>query len=358
MSDSPSPTDQPAPGHEPAPVVAGDDLLPPVEPPSAGFIVQLFVVPALIVIIVVAIWVLFTWLVHRTTMQPQDLIQGLRSSSVARWQRASELADMLRNDRFADFRQNGKAAQELADIFDREIDSATSAGGMDEENVTLRYFLARALGEFRVDEGLDVLLKAATTNRDPREAIVRRGAVQAIAVRASNLAEENRGRKLSDPELDRILAQLAKDEDKLVRSEMAFTLGQISTPASELLLEEMVDDPHADTRYNAAIALAQRGNAAGLEVLAEMLDPAEMTSITEEPNEQAQFFKRSLIISNALEAVGKLATTNPNLDFAPVIDSLNRISTANADELHKARISRGIVPRAREALGKLQSLSE
>ena len=35
---------------------AGEDLLPPVEPPSAGFLIQLFVVPALIVILIVAAW--------------------------------------------------------------------------------------------------------------------------------------------------------------------------------------------------------------------------------------------------------------------------------------------------------------
>ena len=35
----------------------------------------------------------------------------------------------------------------------------------------------------------------------------------------------------------------------------------------------MVDDPHADTRYNAAIALAQHGNVAAIPTLAEMLDP-------------------------------------------------------------------------------------
>ena len=37
----------------------GESALPPVEPPSAGFIVQLFVVPALIVLAVVGVWALF-----------------------------------------------------------------------------------------------------------------------------------------------------------------------------------------------------------------------------------------------------------------------------------------------------------
>ena len=33
--------------------------LPPVEPPSAGFVVQLFVIPALVVVVVIIVWLLF-----------------------------------------------------------------------------------------------------------------------------------------------------------------------------------------------------------------------------------------------------------------------------------------------------------
>ena len=36
-----------------------EPLLPDVQPPSAGFIVQLFVVPAVIVMVIVAVYVLF-----------------------------------------------------------------------------------------------------------------------------------------------------------------------------------------------------------------------------------------------------------------------------------------------------------
>ena len=209
MIDTPGPFDRAASNTHESRAVAGDDLLPPVEAPSAGFIVQLFVVPALIVLIVVSVWVMFSWLVHRTTMRPEDLIDGLQGSSVARWQRASELADMLRSERFADFQSSSAAAAKLAAILDREIDAANSDGGMDEQAVTLRYFLCRALGEFRVVDGTDVLIKAATTNRDPEEQIVRRGAIQAIAIRAFNLSHLQPPRPSSDSELEASLFRLA-----------------------------------------------------------------------------------------------------------------------------------------------------
>ena len=44
-----------------------DDALPPVEPPSAGFILQLFVVPGVIVVVVIMIWLMFNWLAHMGT---------------------------------------------------------------------------------------------------------------------------------------------------------------------------------------------------------------------------------------------------------------------------------------------------
>jgi HEAT repeat protein len=359
MTHTPRPDEAPPFGaHEPypAPPARGDDQLPPVEPPSAGFIIQLFVVPALIVMMVVGVWIVVSWLVHRTTMRPEDLIAGLETSSVARWQRASELADLLRNERFADFRRDGKAADQLAAILDREMDAANVGKGMDQESVTLRYFLARALGEFRVDEGTNTLLKAATTNRDPREAIVRRGALQALAIRAYNSSQENPPRSLADPQLEPTLDRLAGDENPLVRSETAYALGQLGTPASLARLEQMVDDPHADARYNAAIALAQQGDAVAIPTLAEMLDPDELASVREEPTVPAQFYKRSMIVTNALDAVDKLARENPQADFQPVIEVLDRILAAQPAELEQARFHPLIVPRAKQTLELLKSV--
>lgn len=329
----------------------GAELLPPVETPSASFILQLFVVPALIVLVVVSVWLMFTWLVHRTSAQPEDLIQGLQGSSVARWQRASELAGMLSDKRYADFQTSSAAATKLADILDREIDAAKSSEeGMQQEAVTLRYFLCRALGEFRVADGLNVLLKAAATNRDPREEEVRRGAIQAIAVRASNLAQLQPPQVLSDPELEPTLFQLAGDPDELVRSETAYALGRIGTPACLERLQGMLGDSFADARYNAAVALAQHGDVKALPVLAEMLSPDEMASVEQEKGADAQFFKRSLVMSGALDAIDKLVKAHPDADYSSVTKALDEIVHADDAALDRARIRRPIVARARETL--------
>jgi hypothetical protein len=338
-------------------VPTGEDLLPPVEPPSAGFIIQLFVVPALIVLVIVSVWLTFTWLVRRTS--PEAMVLGLEQGpSVARWQRASELADMLRNKRFAEFKRNPEAASHLARILDREINQATMTDGMKEEQITLRYFLARALGEFEVTDGVDVLLKAAETNRHPSEQLVRNGALEALAVRAYNLHQLDPPQDLEYAELYTALARLAADEEPRIRSLTAYALGQIGTPQAMKQLEALTDDPDPDTRYNAAVGLAHHGNAKAVETLAEMLDIDELLAVKAEAEGQSAAFKRTVIVGNALQALETLAERNPSADFAPVIESLEQLADADQELLVKAQLPSRAVSDARRILERLQQSSE
>ncbi len=335
----------------PAPV--GDDNLPPVEPPSAAFLIQLFVVPALIVLVIVGVWLTFTWLVRRTS--PETMIQGLEQGpSVARWQRASELADMLRNKRFAEFKRDPKAAGDVARILNREIDQATSDDGMEEEEITLRYFLARALGEFEVQEGIDVLLKAAQTQRTPSEQLVRYRALEAIAVRADNLGHLDPPQTLHHEDLMLTLDRLSVDDDPLIRQATAYALTQIGTPAALERLEAMVDDPHDDTRYNAAVALARHGNAKAVETLAEMLDLDELGMHTAE-NKRAEAARRTVIMGNALQAVEALAKRNPSADLSLVIESLEQLAAADNRELSDALVPSRAASEAQRVLESLKS---
>src|SRR3982751_2877887 len=92
------PNESPEP-HEPSrgPVLTD---LPPVEAPSAGFIVQLFVIPAVVVAVVVVVWLLFGKLAggERDAM---DYVRLLRSPD-ANWRAATraafELASLIQND--------------------------------------------------------------------------------------------------------------------------------------------------------------------------------------------------------------------------------------------------------------------
>lgn len=329
---------------------AGDDLLPPVEPPSAGFIVQLFVIPALIVLLIVAVWIGFNWLVSAAS-QPQDVIQGLESGpSVARWQRASELADMLRNKRYADFKRDGKSAANLARILEREMANAS----MDENAIEFRKYLALALGEFHVQEGLDTLLKAAQTNRNPAEQPVRRSAVEAIAVRAFNLPKLSPPQSVTHPDLEPTLVRLSTDEDPLLRRRVAFALGQIGTPTAIEHLGLTLDDPDAHTRYNAAVALAHRGDARAIDTLAEMLDLEEHAAVRGEKDAGIVAQERAVILHTAIEASLALARENPETDLSPVLEMLESIVDASDADLAKAHLPPVARSDARRALNTLQ----
>lgn len=331
----------------------GDDLLPPVEPPSASFLIQLFVVPALIVLMIVAVWLTFTWLVRRTT--PETIVNGLEQGpSIARWQRASELADMLRNQRFAEFKRDAPSANRLARILERELEQAAIRGDSEgDDEATLRYFLARAIGEFEVQEGVDVLLKAASTNATSHDQLVRGAAIEAIAVRAYNLQHLESPQQLNHPHLMPTLSRLATDEDPAVRSKAAFALGQIGTSEASERLEQMVDDPHADTRYNAAIGLAHRGNAKGIETLAEMLDLEQLARPRAAADGNVDAALTSVLVSSALQAVEALSDKNSDADLAPVIQSLQRLAAAEPEALRTLQLPTRVASDARRVLESL-----
>src|SRR3954462_11494299 len=73
--------------------------LPPVEPPSAGFIIQLFVLPAVIVAVVIVVWLLFGKLAGGER-DPMDYVRAIQEANPHQSYRAAfELASLIHNDR-------------------------------------------------------------------------------------------------------------------------------------------------------------------------------------------------------------------------------------------------------------------
>lgn len=336
----------------------GEELLPPVEQPSAKFIIQLFVVPALIVMGIVAVWLALNWLVRSATIDPNKLIEGIeRGPSVARWQRASELAEMLNSNRYPELKQNKEVAAHLAQILDREIDQSKD-GKDSQQDATLRYFLTSALGEFQVDDGVDALLKAAATNRGEDDKLVRRAAIEAIAVRAFNIQQLNPPQQLTNANLDSALVKLSQDEDPEIRLRAAFALGKLGTPAAIQRLEVLVNDPNVDTRTNAAIALAHRGNAKAVETLVEMLDlsePSREAEKTESADKGEPGFKKAVVIASAIDAAHALARQNPQADLSSVVKAFEQLVAADAKTLAAAHVPPSVGVDAKQALELLKA---
>jgi hypothetical protein len=93
--------------------------LPPVVPPSGGFIIQLFLVPGLIVSAVVLLGLVVNWYLHRAHAPDQFLENLDNTNPEVRWRAASDLAQMLlRDDRLAtDPRFALSVAERLATTF-------------------------------------------------------------------------------------------------------------------------------------------------------------------------------------------------------------------------------------------------
>jgi HEAT repeat protein len=302
-----------------------DDALPDVEPPSTGFIVQLFIVPAVIVGVIVMVYTLFHWLAYKD-QSPQKLVDSLERDSATRWQSASALADLLRTQGNT-AQQDAKLAARLATLLEADLND----GGWNDQEILFRGFLCRALGEFKVTDGASALTLAATTQRNEADIKVRRAAIEALAVLSMNVGPD---KLRAQPQVLQTLLSTAGDAEPVIRSASAVALGSVGGSDAIERLNRMLSDPKPSVRFNAATGLARHGDARSIEVLAEMLDPAPITGV-----EQGDDTARRL--TSGLQAVSILARQNGSTDLAPLaeaVEALTRPSSAIHPQLRlKAR---------------------
>jgi len=327
-------TDEPLPDNSPdAPsAISPDDVLPPVEPPGAGFILQLFIVPGIIVMVIVMVWFTFSWLA-RGTDNPRLLIKKLSVPSEARYQAAHELASVLGSKRFAAFKQDREAAADLARILAVQL----KEGGDGEREVNLRVFICRALGDFHTDVGLDELVQATDSKQHIH---VRQAAILGLAFRGEYASRLDPPHPMDNPRLTDAMLALADDEEHLLREATAVALGWIGTERLLTKLEAMLDDPHPNVRYNAATSCARLGNAAAIDVLEEMLDPNN-AGVRSEPEELLQQGKRASILINALRATLLLSEANIEADLSSLEPALAALADGDLDrqiKMHAANV--------------------
>ncbi len=301
--------------------ISPDQRLPPVEPPSARFILQLFLIPASIVLIIVGVWLAFNWLAQMGN-DPYAYLQALERDTTVRWQAAVNLADALRDPRNVHLRKDAAVAGRLASMLDREIDS----GAMDDDALKLRIYLCNALGEFQLSTiAAPPLVKAASTERQEPEKYVRFAAVKALAVLMTDAPDFQRD---AHPEVLTVLMKAADDPEPVVRSTAAFALGAFGGDEARKRLQRMVSDAYPDVRYNAATTLARLGDAAAVPVLVEMLDPIDTAGVTAEKEEGSRNYKRTAIHINALRTVIELAQHNSSADLAPIRSAIEKLRAA------------------------------
>lgn len=287
-----------------------DDALPPVEPPSAAFLVQLFVVPLVIVSCGLFVVWGFYWLAQMGN-DPESYVRSLRRNNEGRWQVALNFANDLRGPGGAALKNDPSLAGDLAGILADEVASGRPAAGghTAEQSRTLCAYLCRALGEFAVPEAAAPLIVRAADDSDP---VTAQAAVEALAVLASNLTAA--GRSFADPAaVETAVLSASRSEARPLRSAAAYALGVLGGQPALERLRQLLDDAEADVRYNAAVGLARHGDAAAWNTLGEMLDEPDVAATPGDRRSQAERYRRAMVVVNALKGVGLLvdATGGP-----------------------------------------------
>jgi HEAT repeat protein len=319
-----------------------NDSLPPVEPPSAGFLVQLFLVPAIIVAIIVCVWLAFHWLAHLGN-DPQAYVRTLRRNNEGRWQAALNLANDLRGPGGAVLKTDETLASELGRILSDEVTSGRSG----EQSETLRLYLCRALGEFTIPAAADPLIEQAERVADRQTA---RAAVEALAVLNTNLVAAGRAAE-APPGIVPAVVAASRSDDAPLRGAAAFTLGVYGGDEAVERLVQLAADDNDDVRYNAALGLARQGRDEALDTLAEMLALEDVAPAPDrdDPVAQSQRYKRALVVINALRGVAALVDASSTPPPAMILE---RIDALQQDPVGDVRSSAAALLKKIERLRK------
>ncbi|MCS7167858.1 MAG: hypothetical protein RMI91_06795 [Gemmatales bacterium] len=214
----PAPDGQPDQNNQDPPAA---ESLPPVEPPSARLIAQLFLIPGLVVaVLVVLVWLFFGWLAPGS-YEPHDFLRGLRSHhDPVRWRTAQDLAQIL--PRKQALRLDVAFALELAGLLEDELnrENPATAAANPTRAPHLAEFLPAALGHFHVPVGAPVLCRMICDYvrhidflEEPTEGTTSRQVnVAGLRVRNSLVALANLGGRIEE------LEQISEDErERLLR---------------------------------------------------------------------------------------------------------------------------------------------
>jgi hypothetical protein len=303
-----------------------DTALPEIRPPNAGFILQLFLIPMMIVSVIICVWLLFNFISRGET--PTELVRGLQKMNNASWQKAYTLSSLLRAPA-SELKNDDELAQQLISVLETKLTKETA----DANQVKLRIFVCKCLGEFEIDSGLSALLYAAEQTDNGNDLVIALTAVESVAVLMSNLDESVLSEN-SDRIIETLLAVSKKQSENpdyalrvnQLRSAAGFALGVAGGDKAMQRLVSMLDDAHPNTRFNAAIGLARYGKLESTAVLLEMLDPGN-TAITNGEPEGSHAYKRSVVITNAIRAVVSLSEFQPTAELSDLIDAMRNLDS-------------------------------
>jgi hypothetical protein len=243
--------------------------LPPVDPPSARFIMQLFVIPFLVVVaLVCGLLVVYTLFgrIGSGTHDAVEYVRTIRSGNEHRRSRAAyDLASLIHNE--PKLAEDPALLGEIAALLGEELNRPPGKA-----RTEVMQFLALAIGAFHTLDArgpsgpvdpVATLTKALAPDQPPE---VRAAAAQSL----SRLAALTGG-SLGTADVVPALVEATRAEAPEVRRAASYALGNFDVPEARAALARVVEDGDRFVRYDAAAALARLGDPAARPVIREML---------------------------------------------------------------------------------------
>ncbi len=277
--------------------------LPPIEPPSAGFIMQLFVVPAIIVAVIIGLWALFGRMVAEEENLTQVLAEIKSTNALRRGPSMHKLAQLMQVDanRKPEEKQyinKPAVAKQTADLLIHWLNNVPVAEKDKKEVLEAQIFLTRTLSMFETSaEVLPALQQAMHIPVDPKsgdtkiqvvrdlQQSVRKSAIASIALLADR-ANQNK-QPLKHPTLvtERSDIALNNSEDSTLRQVATYALGLMPGEVAEEKLKALLISADDMIQLNAAIALSRKESTAGYDVFVnvfkESMKPVKKETSTE-----------------------------------------------------------------------------
>ena len=234
----------------------------------------LFIFP-LVIAVGMAVLLCTVVLLTREEETPESLITAIKTGAPSkRWQKAFELSNEINLGR--GMLRSGGVMKEVIHILTTpsEYDGRT------------RSYMALALGRFENPEAVNALREALAAEQDPDVQIY---LLWALGLRRDTQSTDNVVEFLSRPQAE-------------IRKTAAYVLGVLGQPEISIpALEPLLKDAVSDVRWNAALALARLGSAAGYDELLRMADRRSVSTI--EGMDEA---RSEEIVSSAVKGLGLL----------------------------------------------------
>ena len=290
-----------------------DQSLPPVQPPSAGFIVQLFVVPAVIVMVIIGVYLLFGQLASGEADWRQLVTNVQSENAHVRWRSALDLAQVLQDDAFRKEKgQQLASTPEVATALTGVLTDLLQKTNPSEEETQQTIYMLKAVGLLDLPEAaVPVLLTAVESTRD-RE--IRKQALNSLAVICGRAFVE-RKQPVAIPALTSRIVEISQESELLSRHQATFILGALTSPEARERLAALLDDADQMTRVNAAVGFARQDSTQGIPVIEQLfVDAADWSldpSSVKDDEQATQHFERVMLVANGMLAAQNLA---PQLD--------------------------------------------